>query len=175
VIQGSGGRRSTEKGEAVVTDDEVRPDDVRLLLEERSILRLLHRYAHAMDMGRETEWVDTFTADAVFDVVEVVGGRRVHREEGRGDLAAYVAGYPKPPQFRKHVVTDPIIEINGDTATVEAYWLLLQRDDADGMPVLAAFGHYHDRLVKTDGGWRIAERVAEVQASTTPAGGGKSP
>jgi 3-phenylpropionate/cinnamic acid dioxygenase small subunit len=160
-----------EKGEVVDTDGEVRYEDVRLLVEERSILRLLHRYAHAMDMGREAEWVDTFTPDAVFDVVEVVGGRRVHREEGRGDLAAYVAGYPKPPQFRKHIVTDPIIEIDGNVALVEAYWLLLQRDDAVGMPVLAAFGHYHDRLVKTDGGWRIAERNAEVQASATPVGG----
>ena len=38
--------------------------------------------------------------------------------------------------------------------------------------VLAAFGHYHDRLVKAGGRWRIAERHAEVQASTTPVGGG---
>jgi 3-phenylpropionate/cinnamic acid dioxygenase small subunit len=155
----------------VDSDGEVRLSDVRLLLEERSILRLLHGYAHAMDQGREAEWVDTFTPDAIFDVVEVVGGQRVHREEGRGDLAAYVAAYPKPPQFRKHVVMDPIIELDGDVARVEAYWLLLQRDDADGMPVLAAFGHYHDRLVKAEGRWRIAERFAEVQASTTPVGG----
>jgi 3-phenylpropionate/cinnamic acid dioxygenase small subunit len=154
----------------VDSDSEVSFDDVRLLLEERSILRLLHGYAHAMDQGRESEWVDTFTPDAIFDVVEVVGDQRVHREEGRGDLAAYVAGYPKPPQFRKHIVTDPIIEVDGDDARVEAYWLLLQRDDTDGMPVLAAFGHYHDRLVKADGRWRIAERFAEVQASTTPVG-----
>jgi 3-phenylpropionate/cinnamic acid dioxygenase small subunit len=152
----------------VDSDGEVRPDDVRLLLEERSILRLLHGYAHAMDQGREADWVDTFTPDAVFDVVEVVGERRVHREEGRGDLAAYVAGYPKPPQFRKHIVTDPIIEVDGDVAHVESYWLLLQRDDHDGLPVLAAFGHYHDRLTKADGRWLIAERFAEVQASTTP-------
>ena len=152
------------------SDSEVHLEDVRLLLEERSILRLLHGYAHAMDQGSEEEWVDTFTPDAVFDVVEVVGDRRVHREEGRGDLAAYVAGYPKPPHFRQHVVMDPLIEVDGDTARVEAYWLLLQRDDAGGLPVLAAFGHYHDRLVKADGRWRIAERFAEVQASTTPVG-----
>jgi 3-phenylpropionate/cinnamic acid dioxygenase small subunit len=155
----------------VDSDGDVLASDVRLLLEERSILRLLHGYAHAMDQGRESEWVDTFTPDAIFDVVEVVGGVRVHREEGRGDLAAYVAAYPKPPQFRKHVVMDPIIEVDGDVARVEAYWLLLQRDDAFGMPVLAAFGHYHDRLVKAGGRWRIAERMAEVQASTTPVGG----
>jgi hypothetical protein len=120
-----------------------------------------------MDYGDEAAWVDVFTEDAVFDVVEVVGGRRVHREEGRGDLARYVAGYPKPPQFRKHVVVDPIIDVapDGLSAKVEAYWLLLQRDDDTGRPVLSAFGHYDDRWVKQDGKWRIANRDAQVEAS----------
>ena len=138
------------------------------LLAERDILRLLHGYARAMDTGDEAAWVDVFTPDAVFDVVEVVGGRRVHREEGHGDLARYVAAYPKPPDFRKHVMVHPMVDVDGDRATVEAYWLLLERS-ADGLPVVAAFGQYHDRLVKHDGRWRIAERIAEVEASTAGA------
>jgi 3-phenylpropionate/cinnamic acid dioxygenase small subunit len=140
-------------------------DDLRLLLEERAVLRTLHEYAHAMDRGDEAAWVDCFEPDAVFDVVEVVGGRRVHREEGHGDLAAYVAAYPKPPHFRKHVVVDPLIDVRGDEADVRAYWLLLQRDDADGTPVVAAFGSYRDHLVKRDGRWRIASRFADVEAT----------
>src|SRR5688500_11831331 len=105
--------------------------ELRLLLEERAITRALHEYAHAMDYGDEQGWVDAFTPDAVFDVVEVVGGRRVHREEGSGDLAAYVAAYPKPPHFRKHVVVDPVIDVDlaAGRAQVTAFWLLLQRDD----------------------------------------------
>lgn len=140
-------------------------DELEVLLAERAITRALHAYAHAMDYGDEAAWVDVFTEDAVFDVVEVVGGRRVHREEGRGDLAAYVAAYPKPPRFRKHIVVDPIIEVDGDTAKVEAYWLLLERDDDNGRPVLSSFGHYDDRWVKQAGTWRIAHRYAEVEAS----------
>jgi hypothetical protein len=141
-----------------------------LLLEERAIVRALHAYAHAMDRGDEAAWVAAFTDDAVFDVVEVVGGRRVHREEGRGDLARYIAGYPKPPRFRQHVVVDPIVDLEpgATSARVEAYWLLLERHDDTGVPVVAAFGHYHDRLVKQDGRWRIAERRADVQATTVP-------
>jgi 3-phenylpropionate/cinnamic acid dioxygenase small subunit len=146
-------------------DEAALADDVRLLLEERAILRTLHRYAHAMDRGDEAAWVACFTPDAVFDVVEVVGGRRVHREEGHGDLARYVAAYPKPPAFRKHVVVDPIIEVRGDEADVEAYWVLLQRHDEDGTPVVAAFGHYRDLLRKVDGTWRIARRDADVEAT----------
>src|ERR1700690_3047634 len=88
--------------------------EIRLLLEERAILRALHEYAHAMDSGKEQAWVEAFTPDAVFDVIEVVGGRRVHREEGHGDLAAYVAAYPKPQHFAKHVIVDPIIDVDLD-------------------------------------------------------------
>ena len=43
--------------------------ELALLLEERAILRLLHRYAHAMDYGDESAWVDVFTADGVFDLM----------------------------------------------------------------------------------------------------------
>ena len=143
-------------------------DEIELLLAERAIMRALHEYAHAMDYGHEEAWAAVFTDDAVFDVVEVVGGRRVHREEGRGELLQYVANYPKPPHFRKHMVVDPIIDVDpdGERATVAAYWLLLQRHDDNGQPVVVAFGHYDDRWVKRDGRWRIAHRYAEVEATT---------
>jgi hypothetical protein len=143
--------------------------ELELLLEERAILRALHAYAHAMDSGDEAAWVDAFTPDAVFDVVEVVGGRRVHREDGHADLAAYVAAYPKPPQFRKHIVVDPVIDVDvgAGRAHVEAYWILLQRDDDDGRPVVVAFGQYRDTMVKQDGRWLIHQRFADVQATTT--------
>jgi len=103
----------------------------------------------------------------VFDVVEVVGGKRVHREEGRADLAAYIAQYPKPPDFRKHVVVDPVIDVDLDagTATVLAFWLLLAREEGTGHPITTAFGRYRDQWRKVDGRWRIAERFADVEAT----------
>jgi hypothetical protein len=134
------------------------------LLEERAILRALHEYAHTMDYGDEEGWVSSFAPDAVFNVFRAVEGTLIHREDGAGDLARYIASYPKPPQFRKHVVVDPVIDVDGDEATVQAYWLLLQRDDATGNPVLAAFGHYDDRLRKIDGRWVIVDRQASVEA-----------
>jgi 3-phenylpropionate/cinnamic acid dioxygenase small subunit len=140
--------------------------EILLLVEERAVLRTLHEYAHAMDHGDEEGWVDAFTPDAVFDVIDVVAGSRVHREDGHQDLAAYIAAYPKPPSFRKHVVVDPIVDIDLDAeeARVRAYWLLLQRND-DGTPSVTAFGHYRDLLVKQDGRWRIKERYADVEAT----------
>ena len=145
------------------------PDDreLQLLIEERAITRAIHEYAHAMDSGDEAAWVAAFTDDAVFDVVEVVGGKRVHREDGRDDLAAYIAQYPKPPDFRKHVVVDPVIHVDLDagTATVAAFWLLLAREEQTGHPITTAFGRYRDRWAKVDGRWRIRERFADVEAT----------
>jgi 3-phenylpropionate/cinnamic acid dioxygenase small subunit len=140
-------------------------DELRMIVEERAIIRTMHRYAHAMDQGLEAQWLDTFTEDAVFDVVRSDDGTTVHREEGHGELARYIARYPKPPAYRKHVVVDPLIEIRGDEATVESYWLLLERDAEGGAARLSAFGHYRDRLRKIDGEWKIAERLAKVEAS----------
>ena len=149
--------------------------ELQALLDERAIVQLMHRYAHAMDYGDETAWVDVFTPDAVFDVIESVGGRRLHREEGHDDLARYVAAYPKPPAFRKHVIVDPVVVVRGDEAEVDSYWILLHRHEADATPVLAAFGRSHDRVVRRDGAWRIAERHAEVEATTfAPAPDGNS-
>jgi ketosteroid isomerase-like protein len=141
--------------------------ELQLLLEERAITRAIHAYAHAMDSGDEAAWVAAFTDDAVFDVVEVVGGKRVHREDGRDDLAAYIAQYPKPPDFRKHVVVDPVIDVDLDagTATVLAFWLLLAREEGTGRPITTAFGRYRDRWQKVDGRWRIHERFADVEAT----------
>ena len=94
----------------VMTDEMPDAAALRALLDERAIIQLMHEYAHAMDYGDEAAWVDVFTPDAVFDVIESVGGQRIHREEGHGDLAAYVAAYPKPPAFRKHIIVDPVVE-----------------------------------------------------------------
>lgn len=145
--------------------------ELTLLREERAILRLLHGYAHAMDYGDEAAWVDVFTPDGVFDVIEVVGGRRVHRESGRAAFTHFIRGYLKPPFYQKHMILDPLITVEGETARAEAYWLLLQRDPSDGQPIVVAFGRYRDRLVKQDGRWRIEERMAEVESSTLKARG----
>jgi len=38
-------------------------------LDERGIVRTMHRYCRALDDGVEAEWLDVFTDDAVYDTV----------------------------------------------------------------------------------------------------------
>jgi 3-phenylpropionate/cinnamic acid dioxygenase small subunit len=141
------------------------------LLDERAVLHVLAEYAHALDAHDVDAWVDTFTPDGIFDVVEA-GGPRLHREEGHADLTRWVRAAP-PGGQRRHALTDPLVTVDGDEARVESCWVLLERDER-AHPVVGAFGRYSDRLVKRDGRWRIAERRAEVEASTrtraTPSG-----
>jgi hypothetical protein len=136
---------------------------LRALQEERAITETLNRYPHAMDYGREAEWVDVFTPDAVFDVHHP-DGEIVHKEDGRDDLARYIARYPRPPMtYTKHFVLNPVIRVDGAAATSESFFLVFRTKG--GRPHLMTFGRYYDRLAKgKDGTWRLKERIAEVEA-----------
>ncbi len=68
-----------------------------------------------------------------------------------------------PLAYEKHLIASPVIEINGDRATVEAYVVTL-RDEAPGGPRVSAWGRYHDGFVKQNGRWLIQERKAEMEA-----------
>ena len=138
--------------------------DIATLLAQRDIQEVIQRYCHAMDAGDEATWVDCFTADAVFDVRKY-DGALVHREDGRADLERYIATYPKPPNFRKHVYSSHMFEIDVDSgrAEVRSYWTLMA-SGPEGGAVLAAFGTVRDKFVRSSTGWRIAERYAVAEA-----------
>ena len=58
-----------------------------------------------------------------------------------------------------HLVLNPVIDVDGDTATASSTWGYVTRDDADA-PVLLMLGRYLDRLRRTPDGWRFSRRVA---------------
>ena len=139
--------------------------ELALLVEERAVLRTLYSYGHSIDYGLEEEWLDCFTADAVFDVRHRVGDRPSRRHEGREALARFVAQHTRAPdRWHKHLLIEPVVTIDGDRATVRSYFTRLDAT-ADGAPVVHAFGRYFDELIKEpDGKWRFTERVAEIEA-----------
>lgn len=64
---------------------------------------------------------------------------------------------PGPTTF--HLVTEPVIELDGDRASGTSTWALLRRGP-DDTPELAALGHYDDLYVRVEGYWRFARRLA---------------
>jgi hypothetical protein len=134
-----------------------------LLEDERAILRTLHTYPHSIDYGRESDWVGCFTADGVFDVRDKSGttGRVV---AGHDELAEFAAGFSRPPaRWHKHLLLEPLIDVEGDTARASAYFTVLV--EHEHAPVPWVFGRYRDTLVREpDGAWRFRERIAEVES-----------
>jgi ketosteroid isomerase-like protein len=131
---------------------------------EGAILRTLYAYGHAIDYGDEEAWVDCFTEDGVFDVRTPRPERFNSRLEGRDELRRFVASHSRAPErWHKHLVIEPVVQVDGETATCESYFGVLV--DHEGMPFLSTFGRYLDRLARgADGRWRFRERLAEVES-----------
>ncbi|MGD9998783.1 MAG: nuclear transport factor 2 family protein [Acidimicrobiia bacterium] len=137
---------------------------IRLLLDEREILRTLYQYGHSIDYKLEQDYLDCYTADGVFDVRRRAGPVQGHREAGQAQLATYIAGHGGAPErWHKHMLMEPVITIDGDSARARSYWMRIDAAE-DGTPYIMGFGRYLDTLTReADGRWRFVERVAEVE------------
>lgn len=127
---------------------------------ETQIANLLYRYAEYMDSG------DLAGAVSLFEHARL----RVGPDEGPGgstvDAAAMLAFwravvvlYPDGTPRTKHVVTNPIIEVDehAGTASCRSYYTVLQQ--TDGFPLQPIVtGRYHDRFECVDNHWRFSFR-----------------
>lgn len=122
-----------------------------------AIANLLHRYAEAMDGG------DFAAAAGLFARAEIRlgGGRTV---TGSAPMIALweqsVRLYPCGTPRTKHVITNPIIEVDQDaqTGTCRSYYTVLQATDALPLQVICS-GRYHDAFARDDdGAWHFTAR-----------------
>jgi uncharacterized protein (TIGR02246 family) len=60
-----------------------------------------------------------------------------------------------------HVISSPVVEIDGDTATARVMWTVVNRGPA-GEAALKGIGHHRDELVKVDGRWKFYKRKGFV-------------
>jgi ketosteroid isomerase-like protein len=137
---------------------------VAQLEDERAVLRRLYAYGHAIDYGDEAAWVDCFAEDGVFDIRTRLPGTPHMKVSGRAELRAFVAGHTRAPElWHKHMLVEPVIDVDGDEARSDAYFAVLMEHEE--MPLLRVFGRYRDRLVRdADGEWRFLERIAEIES-----------
>ena len=146
---------------------DVAPDfDTRLrrLEDEQAIIRVLNRYAHCIDYGDEDGFVECFTEDAVWSASNVQGGSVLMRHEGHAALKAFALSHTRPPElYHKHLIAEPVVSVDGDTAEATCYFLLLVSAPG-GLPAIASFGRYRDVFRRQAGHWRIATRIAEAEA-----------
>ena len=119
---------------------------------------LLIRYTSAID---EKDWalLDTcFTPDAQVDYVSS-GGVKGSYPEVRKWLEKALAAFP----MTMHFISNSTVRLDGDTAKSRTYVINpMGFPKSDGTLHLFTVGAtYVDKLIRTDDGWRIAERVEE--------------
>lgn len=129
------------------------------LVELRRVEQLKYDYCWAYDEGDVDRLVSLFTDDAVCEL-DFFGTWRGADEirRGYGDLMAATG----IPGSRRHAVTNPAIEISGDTATARWCVLDLRTEQGLAQPVrIVALAD--DGYRRVDGVWRIARSRLDVQ------------
>jgi 3-phenylpropionate/cinnamic acid dioxygenase small subunit len=130
------------------------------LADRREIDDLLVRYATVVDSRTWDEFGRIFTPDAVLDY-RSAGGIRGSLAEVREWLSSVLPLFT----WTQHLVVNGAVELTpgSDTATSRCVFQNPNGLEIDGKPWLFVVGGaYHDRLVRTEGGWRIAHRVEET-------------
>ncbi len=120
---------------------------------------LMIRYARSIDT-QDYELLDTcFVSDAHVDYTQS-GGTKGPYPEVRAWLEKALA----PFATMMHFIGNTTIEFDGDKASSRTYVINpMGFPNPDGTLHMFTVGaHYVDKLVRTDDGWRIAERVEEA-------------
>jgi hypothetical protein len=85
---------------------------VRLLEDEREILRSLFQHAHALDSGDEDQFLDCFTSTGAW---VIPGARRQFK--GAVGLRQFFANHTHAPDLQhKHLILTPLVAPHGDEA-----------------------------------------------------------
>ena len=115
-----------------------------------AIANLKARYCRCLDTKDWDGFGDVFTVDVVIDTTGS-GGPRM---EGRG-VALVSIRRSLETATTVHQVHTPEIAIEGDQAT--GIWAMHDELSWPDGRALSGDGHYHERYVHTEAGWRIAE------------------
>ena len=136
---------------------------VRRLADIEAIRQLKHRYCGLCDAGYDADPLAAlFTEDAVWD------GGPIGMHEGREAIRRFFQGSPNRVPWALHMVTNPIIEVDGDTATGQWYlWEPLVYALPGGDQAWWMSARYDDRYRRTPDGWKF-ERVAITMKLLAP-------
>jgi ketosteroid isomerase-like protein len=127
---------------------------------------IVRYYAH-LGQGDPSAFGDYYTEDAVFDVNGVVltGREEIEGIYGGPDEAEAGAQPAREAEAEAEsgvshmLLSNPVIDIEGDTATASFIWTQIRNPDIKGPPEFVEQGREYDRLVKRDGRWLIEKRA----------------
>jgi hypothetical protein len=130
-------------------DDAQLHDKLRELISREEIRDILMRYCRGIDRADEDLINSAFHPGAIDD----------HGDPGPAtDLARRVAAGGQRQMM--HFTGNVLIELEGDTAYVESYFISFAEHDVNGSAnTRSRAGRYLDRFEQRDGAWKIAYRM----------------
>jgi hypothetical protein len=142
-----------------VTTDE-RAQRLVELADRTDILDCMHRYTRGMDRLDRDLVRSAYHDDAVDDHVGFSGP-----VEGFLDWAfEYHSGQVR----HQHYITNHTVELDGDQAHAETYFLFVGTERDPEAALMVFGGRYVDRLERRDGRWAIVVRRCLVEWATNP-------
>lgn len=126
------------------------------LIDRAEIQDLLTRYSYNLGHGSPESFAAFYAEDA-----QLILGARTYtgREEIAGAYAAIPQDGPTRTAFSFNVlIGNPLIVVNGDTATAKLVFTEIIIDEQGDAPRILAQGREYDTLVKRDGQWLIKSR-----------------
>jgi uncharacterized protein (TIGR02246 family) len=138
-------------------------------LAKSAIAELITRYASLLDTS---DW------DAVAALYTEDG--RMNRPTAPDDFitgrSAILASFKaRPPRTTRHIIANILVALEGEAVAIATSQILLYASDGanPGCPpllstVVPLIGSYRDRLVRTELGWRFAERRGSLDFRSVP-------
>jgi SnoaL-like domain len=133
------------------------------LLDRAEILDCIHRYARGMDRLDRELVRSAYHDDAIDDHGAFVGPA--------DDFLDWAFAYHAGQSRHQHYVTNHSVEIDGDKAHAETYYVFVGTERDPEAPLRVVGGRYVDRFERRAGRWAIAARVALVEWQTEIASG----
>lgn len=139
------------------------------MTKREQISDLMYHYAELVDAG-DFDGVGQLLRRASF------GGRGTPVVSGADNIAALFAAatrrFPEAGNGRhradpgtpktRHLVLNPIIEIDGNTATARSTFCVVQATDRIALAPIVV-GRYYDSFARDRDGWYFTERIADVE------------
>ncbi len=138
-----------------------KPLTAATLLDRIQIEDVLTKYYYDLSAGKSHDLAEYFTKDAVLDVDSMVAKGR----DAIAKLYERPAGQQERPvaataqrRLGHMLLTNPVINIDGDKATAEVIWTGVMNEGVGKAPSLYEQGREYSELRKLDGKWLISKR-----------------
>jgi hypothetical protein len=138
-----------------MTDDATLHKKLQEISDRQDILDLIHRYARGIDRRDRAMVRSVYHDDGVDDHAVFCGPVE--------EFLDWAFAVPHLQTWHQHYLTNHTVELDGDRAHTETYYLFVATDADPTKPLQVVGGRYLDRLERREGRWGIVLRVCLME------------